>query len=424
MKQFIKVAVSFSLVHYKAGLDHCRAQLTEDALQIRISKTSGELRRPSLSPEPFSSELSAADLQSYTSIVAGKLPAFQFLHSLIESLAQASRPSGAQNNNRLDESNWAEWSEWAYSRSTLHEALLYYNLNVTSIKEDIREINRSLEIGRTDQIIAELTDARKIAEIELESPRKIILTRSDNQLDELMVTFTFAALMFSAVQAYASLGVWFMDKLLDGTKGVIPVDVRLWEILIGFGQWVVLLPVLILIYKRQKSRSARGTANIKSKQAAGSAMSGTSDELRKDEVYVFDYSFLHEKLSVRSGRMIKDLASSMPSIAPKGKPSPCASQSIFRETPLSATERTKYTLESHNSSEGSYTLYVEVDRRMRDEIEHLREVRLVIKRHVGQQYDVKEHAKHIILDCVSFGFRGADLERVKGILGKQFEKIM
>lgn len=87
MEQFLKVAISFSLIHYKAGLDHCRAQLTNDALLIRINKTAGELRRPSLP-----SVLSSADLQSYTSIVAGKLPAFLFLHGLIKDLARASRP--------------------------------------------------------------------------------------------------------------------------------------------------------------------------------------------------------------------------------------------------------------------------------------------------------------------------------------------
>jgi len=412
MEQFLKVAVSFGLIHYKAGLDHCRAQLTNNALLIRINKTSGELRRPSLS-----SELSSADLQSYASIVAGKLPAFLFLNSLIENLAQTSRPFETQNSNILDGPGWAEW---VYSRLALHNALLNYKLHVESIKEDIAEISRSLAIGRTDQVIAELTDARKIAEIESESPKKIIYERSGSELDTIMVRFTLVALIFSFVQAYASIGVWTMDRLLNGDQGpgLVPDSVQWWQILIGFGQWIVVFLALVVLYQKLGKRPVRNT------------VSDDSDESSKDEAHVFDYSFLHEKLNGRSAEMVSNLAASMPSIEPGGKPSACASQSSFRETSLSAVERTKYSLESCNSPHGSYVFYIEVDRRMGTASEYLREIRLVIKKSVRMQYRAKEYAQRIILSCVGFlDFNddrekldsNDDREKVMQLLNKQFE---
>ena len=456
MEQFLKVATSFGLIHYKAGLDHCRAQLTNEALLIRINKTSGELRRPSL---PL--VLSSADLQSYASIVAGKLPAFLFLHRLVEGLAQTSRPFEAQKANTSDGHGWAEW---VYSCSTLHNALLHYKLHVEAIRADVTEIDRSLALGRIDQVIAELTDTRKIAEIESESPKKINDERRTSDLDALMVIFTLFALIFSFVQAYASIGVWVMDRLLNGKEGpgLVPGGVRWWEMLIGFGQWMVLFLVLVFIYNKlrtrrglfktpvattvatgqrprrskrkgaiYKSRSVRDTGNNNSKQPERVAVSADSDAHKgeildsggsKDETHVFDYSFLHAKLKDRSAETIKKLAGSMPSILPGGKWLNCAGQSSFRETPLSAVERTKYTLESHTSPQGSYIFYIEVDRRMNIDDEYLREVRLVIRKPVGEQYSVKECAKHIVLDCVkSFDFADVQKREILELLGDQFK---
>jgi hypothetical protein len=407
MEQFLKAAISASLIHYKVGLDHCRAQLTNDSLLIRINKTSGELRRPSL-PD----ELSSADLQSYTSIVAGKIPAFLFLHSLIKDLAQASRPFEAQNDNKLDGPGWVEW---IYSLSTLRDTLLHYKLYVESIRDDIGEINRNLAASRIDQVIAELTDARKIAEIASESPKKIIYERSGREMDALMVRFTLVALIFSFVQAYASIGVWTMDRLLGGNggSGLLPDDVRWWQPLIGFGQWVAVLLALALIYLKLGKRSVRDPA------------SDDSNESGKDETHVFDYSFFHEKLEGRSADMIDRLAESMPSIEPTGKPSSCASWSSFRETPLSAVERTKYTLESRSSLLGSYVFYVEVDRRMNTSDEYLRELRLVIKKPTGkrylvngEQYSIKKYAQHIIYDCVRYLVFVDGQDRVLDLLEK------
>jgi hypothetical protein len=130
--------------------------------------------------------------------------------------------------------------------------------------------------------------------------------------------------------------------------------------------------------------------------------SDNSNESSKDETHVFDYSFFHEKLEGRSAEMIDRLAESMPSIEPTEEPSGCASWSSFRETPLSAVERTKYTLESCGSPLGSYVFYIEVDRRMNTPDEYLREIRLVIKKPAGKRYSAKECAQRIICDCVKY----------------------
>jgi len=425
MEQFLRTAVSYSLLHYKAGLDHCRTQLTTDSLLIRINKTAGELRRDSFAPV-----LSAADLQAYASIVSGKLPAFQFLHSLIKELEQATRPAEARNSNRLDDRDWAEW---VCGQFTLHNSLLHYQLYVKSIENDIAEIDRSLEIGRADEVITELTDTRKLTEIASESNNGKIHEGSRRQLDMLMVNLTRLALVFSVIlaflQVYAAFGISLMDRLFpDGetsagnSSASTPENSDPWNILIAIGFWSV-APILIwTFYKILSKLVLRDTEDSKKKQLGKRDKSG-EDSDNSIEVHVSDYSFFHEKLAHEhnSAKIIEELAQLMPGIDPDEDVLGCSSRSSFRETPLSAVERTKYTLESRFSpnGRGSYIFHIEVDRRMGRREEYLREVRLVIKKPVWVGYCVNECAQRIIYNCLgSFHFDAPS--RVMELLDQQF----
>ena len=436
MEQFLKIAVSSSLLHYKAGLDHCRTQVTNDSLLIRINKTAGELRRQSLSQD-----LSSADLQAYASIVAGKLPAFQFLYGMIEELAHTSRPTEVQKNNMTGNFDWAELAEWVHGRFTLRNNLLHYQLYVESIKNDITEINRGLDTVRTDEIIAELRDTRKLTEIAAESVNRSLYDRSHGQLEKLMVLLTRMALFFSFVQAYAAIGLWLMDRLLGdsgGGSGFFPSDVKPWVMWVAYGQWGVLVLLFIWFYRKWARRPERDTTESKKRKqnkhdiahskktqrSMRGSMSGDWDG--SNEIHIFDYSLFHQKLTHdahSSAEMISRLAQRMPGIELDEDVSECASRSSFRETPLSAVERTKYTLESRESSKGngSYVFHIEVDRRMGRNEEYLREVRLAIKRPVGVQYSVVDCAQHIIYKCLNcFLFEFNDQEQLLELLDKQF----
>ena len=423
MEQFLRTAISSSLLHYKAGLDHCRTQLTNDSLLIRINKTAGELRRDSLSHV-----LSAADLQAYTSIVSGKLPAFHFLHDIIKEIEQATRPTEARNSNRLNDPNG---SGLVYGQFMLHNALLHYQLYVKSIENDIDEISRSLDTGRTDELITELTDTRKLTEIASESANGTIYEGNSRRLDMLIYNLTGLGLIISVIlaflQVYVAIGIWLMDLLFPNGETSTqndPAPDNPWDIFIAIGFWLT-APILIgAIYKSKilAKLVLRHTGDSKKKQG------GRRGESREDsdssiETHVFDYSFFHEKLAQKqnSAEMIDELAQSMPGIELGEEVSRCASLSSFRETPLSAVERTKYTLESRVSRKenGSYTFHIEVDRRMGRVEEYLREVRLVIKKPASRQYSAKECAQHIIYECLNC-FNFEEQERVMELLDQQF----
>lgn len=252
-----------------------------------------------------------------------------------------------------------------------------------------------------------------------------------------MVRLTRFALLFSFVQVYAAFGVWLMDSTLPNDKDIpnIILDASPWQWLIAFGQWLALALIVFFVYKTWASQPMSDTAGSKRKQRRKrKAISDNSDE--SSETHVFDYSFLHEKLVGAGGSapMISRLAEQMPSIEPNGVVSKCASQSSFRETPLSAVERTKYTLESRDSPEGngSYVFYIETDRRItiqetiKEETikdEYLREVRLVIKKPARTQYPapVKEHARRIIRECIGHLNFGDNQEEVRKLLDDQLK---
>ena len=427
MEQFLRTAISSSLLHYKAGLDHCRTQLTNDSLLIRINKTAGELRRDSLAHV-----LSAADLQAYTSIVSGKLPAFHFLHNIIKEIEQATRPTEARNSNRLNDPNG---SEWVYGQFMLHDALSHYQLYVKSIENDIAEISRSLDTGRIDEIITELTDTRKLTEIASESANGTIYEGNHRRLDMLIFNLTGLGLIISVIlaflQVYVAFGIWWMDRLFPNGETPTQNDPAStpgigspWNIFIAIVFWLA-APILIgIIYKSKilAKLVLRDAGDSKKKQG------GRRGESREDsdspiETHVFDYSFFHEKLAQKqnSAEMIDELARSMPGIELGEEVSRCASRSSFRETPLSAVERTKYTLESRDSRKenGSYTFHIEVDRRMGRAIEYLREVRLVIKKPASRQYSAKGCAQHIIYKCLNY-LNFEEQERVIELLDQQF----
>jgi hypothetical protein len=179
MEKFLRVAISFGVTHYKAGLDYCRAELTDISLLARANQATDDLARPSLSEE----EPRLADLESYYSVLAGKVPILQFLQDLVIGLSEASRPLGrpSASTDTIDD----KWIEWRYSESTLHEALRQFERQISAIRSDLGVINQSLNVTRMDQMLSELTETRKLTEIEAETPQEIIIRRSPEENREL-----------------------------------------------------------------------------------------------------------------------------------------------------------------------------------------------------------------------------------------------
>lgn len=391
MEQFVRVGVSFGLLHYKIGLDHCRAELTGDALQIRVSRDSGERLRPSLSTI---SSPTLAEVEAYSSLLSGKVPAFLLVHSLIEDLAEVSSPLDARNSQSFSGKGAAEWT---YSKATLSEALLQYERQLNTLRSSLAVIDRNLQYARIDQVITELTETRKLAEIESESPRQIFLKRSGSEADnEIIKRLTLVALIFAGLQVYAGIGVWLMERLNDPT-GFIPPGIPAWRVGVMAGQWVLVVLAVIGLYLFLRSRPVYRTA-VKD-----------SDLSDRYESHVYDYSFLRERIDGgTAASKLDQLAQAMIDIE-TGKRRPCFSRSSFRETPSGGVERTKDTLESlpnpsknKGKRRSSYMLHVEIDRRTSGLVEYLTDIRLVIKVPVGQErrFSVDHRAREIITDCV------------------------
>jgi hypothetical protein len=399
MEQFLRVAVSYGLTHYRNGLDHCRAELVNQSLLARRNRMSAELRRPSLSAAP----LSLADLEAYHTVVAGKLPLLVFLSHLVEGLSEVSSPLNPPRELK------DEWVEWAYSRSTLAEAMTQFDRQIETIKADVIAIDGSLATARSDLMLAELTEARKLTEIEAETPRAAVVLES-GEWDALTVRLAEIALLLGALEIVSNVGVWSMDRLL-GTQSFADIGLMRWLQLAGV--WVLpLFPLVLWWYlwqrRKRKSRSGQGDG-----------------DRNGDQVHVFDYSSLRRPIDAqeKSEGVVKALRKTMLDLETL-KPGPgCASYSTFRETPSNGVERVKHSLRSVKTAGGAwYVLHIEVESQIGDRnIEQLRDVRLVATMPQGHKLDVMPNSIQVIGDCVkSLILNQKEPEEARAFLRERF----
>lgn len=412
MEQFLRVTSSFAGLHYRAGLDFCRAQLTNDSL-ARISRTSGEMLRPSL----LSRDVSLAEIESYATLMSGKTPSFELLRDLVEDLMEVSNPLGDR---EIAQDGETGRDEWLYSKATLQEALAQYDRQISAIQADIQSIDRNLQTLRSEQMIEELAETRKITEIESESPANVVVmqqpatrlvTRPNETLNtvdhSLIARFTLLAAILAGVQIYSGIGVWVMERLTS-TDGFSQPEVPLWSKLLVPIHWAIVTIVILVIYKVFRNRTNRLRPLDATSTPTQPEQSGTEPV----QSHIFDYSFLRERLIGADGQR-NSAIDIVPAIARQMPPlygvesSACTNISSFRETPSSGVERTKYSLDSPTYDNGaSYVLHIEVDKRLKSEEEYLRDVRLVIRAPSSTamsitMLDIQEAAKGVIIDAVN-----------------------
>lgn len=382
MEQFLSVAISFGVTHFKAGLDYCRAELTDISLLTRANQATDDITRPSLSAE----EPRLADLESYHSVLAGKVPVLQFLQDLVTGLSEASRPLGHASVATDDVED--DWIEWKYSESTLQEALRQFERQTSAIKSDLNVINQSLNVTRMDQMLSELIETRKLAEIESETPQEIIIRRSPEENRELDQRLGRVALLLAIMEVYGNFGVFLTQSFFQGSffgqnSGV------LYRVL-GWTHWIVVIFALLIVYLLFLRRH-------KTKETSPSDDAG-SQEVRS---YVFDYSTIREKVNSphHAEDAIRQLAEGLKALGQPEEPVACIAITLSRDTPSTmGIERTKYAIESGESKSGiSYIIHIEIERRWIDDVdsmnEQLRDIRLVVR--VPQGKDLENFDKII-----------------------------
>jgi hypothetical protein len=393
MEQFIRVANSFGLAHYKTGLDHIRAELVSQGMQNRRNAPSSELRRASLR----ANVVGLTDLETYHALLAGKVPALSFLHDLITDLSQVTNPAKEVTPNGV-----AGAVEWTFSRKTLEEALTQLERMIKAIIADRDAIQSSLEAARTDLMLLELTEQRKLAEIAAETPRGMtdvagtsVASLDREQLETLTLVLAFVGILIGFVDAFSNVGVWILGEAF-GSDLLPSSAVRLGAV----GFWVVGLALIGLAFYR-----GRRLILTRVKPSEGSAV---SERAGARETHVYDYSSLLRDVAAaghRSSPVMRTLRDRMVDIADPSRTVTCAVFSTFHETPSSGVERIKYSLDSGETLTGlSYTLHVEFDRRLSGvDTERLLDIRLVVRRSVAvaltvEQIDQNSH--EIIANCV------------------------
>lgn len=390
MEHHLRVAITFGVTHYRAGMAFCRAELTNQALISRLNRGSGEFRRPSLTRD----ESQLAELDSYQSLLAGKLPVFSYLKQLVEDMHEVSRPSKLEKAaaKRVGE------AEWAYSEDTLNDAVRQYERQIESLSLDLGVVENNLAAARMERVLAELTEARKIAEIESEAPPREVVVRRRGGADEnkLVVRLSILALVFAGLQVYGGVGVWLMDALL----AVHPEGwhTSWWRLLVSLGQWLALGGLASWFWVWTRRRQLYPVS------------SDQPEEGVPLESHVYDYSTLREDITGRTDELVGELSRNM--MAADGSDVvACAMRSTFRETPSNGVERVKHSLQSPATDSGvSYTLHVEVETRHGAQHEQLRDIRIVFRSPVGAPVDTYLVARRIVRRTLSGLVLGLDDE--------------
>lgn len=376
MEQFLRVAVSFGLIHYKTGLDHCRAELVSHSLVARQNRSSSELRRPSLSTRL----LTLAELDAYYALLSGKVPVLLYLKDLVDELSDISQPLHSLNSTTRGE------VEWAYSRSTLAESLTAFTRQVDAIRADLTTIEGNLSAARLDLMTAELTESRKLSEIEAETPRDTVVLESGSW-DELSLRLGWVALFLGAIEVYSTLGLWLTNELSSqqSTTWQQPTTWQGWAGLLHWPIFIVVLVTAFFFFRRRWTRpqeKSKGTEKLNS--------------------HVFDYSFLRDPLDGEKAEVIiSDLCQSMVDIENPSNHIPCATYSTFRATPSSGVERVKYSLESAPASKKTfYILHIEIDSDLSGDYEQLHDIRLVVRMPSSENIPITDNAREVIGRCV------------------------
>ncbi|MGH8903253.1 MAG: hypothetical protein ACRDYA_16690 [Egibacteraceae bacterium] len=383
MEQFLRVAVSFGLIHYKTGLDHCRDELISQSLRARQNRPSWELRRPSLNNRP----LILPELEAYHALLAGKLPVLLFVGNLVHGLSEVSYPLLPP---KQDEKGGFEW---AYSVATLNESLIRFRHQVEAIEKDLTFIEENLSVIRDELILTELTESRKLSEIEAEKPRDALVLRGSevvlkgSEWNQLGTRLTLLGLFLGLLEVYSNVSIWMTERLL--TTPVLP-----WERLTVYIHWPISIGGLIAGYLYLQRRSARSSKE-------GNDQGNESND--KQSSHIFDYSFLREPVDGKAETILNDLRKSMVDIenTHEEERRPCVTYSTFRETLSGGVERVKYSMETAASKRGtSYTLHIEIDSELGGKNERLRNVRLVVRMPPTETTPMIENMRYIIEDCI------------------------
>lgn len=426
MEQFLRIAVPFGVTHYKAGLDHCRSELVNHSLLARRNHASTELRRPSLK----GASITLGEVAAYHALLAGKVPSLQFVHGLVDEMAHVSEPLQAPNGIGAKGS----WIEWADGRSTLVESLEQFKRYVGVIETELAFIDKSLSVAQADNMLSELSDTRKLAEMETETPQRTVVI-AGKEWDALSFRMgLFAAIIGSAlafVEIYSTLGSWLTERAFsEGSPG--------WEKVLGVGHWPIVLAGAFVAVRYASNRFMRRSESSEADAEAAK---------KQVESHIFDYSFQRERIRSRglTEAVVEKLKDSMVDLQDKGPqsevqetdvgPLRAAWFSSIREMPPTGIERIKYSLESDANAAGvTYLLHIEVDRRRTvggdsdgDDgryAELLRNIRLVarVPHSAGIDVgDISHGARNVIGTCVrNLVFPGASDHEVRTFFESYF----
>jgi hypothetical protein len=390
MEQFLRIAVPFGVTHYKAGLDHCRTELVSHNLLARRNQASSELRRPSLR----GASSSPGEIEAYQAVIAAKVPSLEFVHGLVAGLSEVSAPLLAPR--EFEASN--SWIEWSFGKSTFKEALDGFERYIHVITTELAFIQSGLLAAHNDEVLSELADARKLAEMETEDTHRSV-TIEGGEWDNLSFRLAEFAIFLGLVEVYSNIGVWLSQSLFSG--GLLPRSTPTLYKVLGLVHWVPVLiaGVALFMYLRRRQTAPRAVVEAAQKK-------------QKPESHIFDHAFTREVVNHtdRTIGVVDDLKRGMLDLEdPKRVTRPVAFSS-FREVPDGGVERIKYSLESSPNANGVYyLLHVEIDRRKvlgrhrsgeAERAELLRNVRLVARVPRNHEIDVETAVRPVIGGCV------------------------
>ncbi len=263
MEQFIRVANTFSLEHYKRGLDFCLKQLSR--LGAMRSFNQSETTKNFLPPSLTKLNSSLASLESYQTLIFEKLPIIEYLHKLSSGLIQT-----VPNKNKT---------------LAIKEALRQYKRRIFVINRYFKNVEDSIAIENQKNIQYELSEIRKYNEINMETVNDNIINKLNNRdkefeeykLNKLLFFITFLAATFTIIAPIVSV-IITSDPSTSSNKNkpmhILDILSRLnssdISILIGIILFLIFIGILIInfdkiIKKRNKNDNNKNDKYIYSR---------------------------------------------------------------------------------------------------------------------------------------------------------------
>jgi hypothetical protein len=216
MEQFVRIAITHGGILYREGMSFIRTQLVEDIFNQKIDRKTRRVLRPS--HKEISGNSTSTQIEVYFCMVEANFSALQYLYQMIKDISEVVKLRKdyehlEKTKNENDVYGDHQISCFRHSRRMLEEALMQFERLNTVIDSDVQFVRDVLDREKNHSQISELSELRRIHELDWERRSSIETQDDDNRSNIISSKFTVIAGILAFITISFQMGGLLFDKM-------------------------------------------------------------------------------------------------------------------------------------------------------------------------------------------------------------------